>query len=94
MLLYLAVPLRDDNDGCILLLYARRSSFRSMNIVLVKLDAQLLPLQASGALGTALLRSFIHALRTCPLFLHWGHTWLQGLQSRNCDLDLLSDDVS
>ena len=65
MLLYLAVPLRDDNDGCILLLYARRSSFRSMNIVLVKLDAQLLPLQASGALGNR----FVAELHPCPSYL-------------------------
>ena len=36
--------------------------------------------------------SLIHALRTCPLFLHLRRTWLQRLQSRHYDVDLLSDD--
>ena len=36
--------------------------------------------------------SLIHALRTCPLFEHWRRTWLQRLQCRCCDSDLLSDD--
>ena len=36
--------------------------------------------------------SLIHALRICPLFLHLRRTWLQRLQSRHYDVDLLSDD--
>ena len=36
--------------------------------------------------------SLIHALRTCPLFLHLRRAWLQRLQSRHYDVDLLSDD--
>ena len=36
--------------------------------------------------------SLIHALRTCPLFLHLRRTWLQRLKSRHYDVDLLSDD--
>ena len=36
--------------------------------------------------------SLIHALRICPLFLHLRRTWLQCLQSRHYDVDLLSDD--